>query len=125
MFEGVSAPPRFSGTMWSMTWPGQPWGWDLPELPMIDEDKEVSAKARKLDRMLQTHSSVLSGLQIDRDEQLAKRIEELKTAADAAHQVEKETDGLIQAKDIWRHLAGLDTGKTLAAVKAAEVAGEL
>ncbi len=93
--------------------------WNVPSWPWIDEDREVSAWARKLDRAIATQTDVLGSLGIDLDEQRANRKKELLDAWKAALEIEEETRGGIRAVELWRHLSGLEQGKTEAAVRAA------
>lgn len=89
---------------------------DLPGWPWIDEDKEVSAWAKKIDRAIATQTEALASLGKDRREQLRIRKKEILEAWQAAMEIEEETKGKIQAQELWRHLAALDMGKTQAAV---------
>ena len=92
--------------------------WDVPSWPWVDEDKEVSAWAKKLDRGLATQSDALGSQGKDRHEFLETRSIEFKEAVAAAKQLEADTDGLAKAEDTWRILAGIDPGKTEQAVRA-------
>lgn len=87
--------------------------WDVPGWPWIDENKEVEAWAKKIDRGIATQSQALASLgESDVQEHRDRRKQELIDAADAAREVEAETDGLVQAELIWKQFAGLDFGKT-------------
>jgi len=92
--------------------------WDVPSWPWIDEDKEVSAWAKKLDRALATQSDALGSQGKDRGEFLIQRALEFKEAIAAAKKLESDTDGLAKAEETWRLLAGIDPGKTEQAVRA-------
>ena len=92
--------------------------WNVPSWPWIDEDKEVSAWAKKLDRAIATQTEVLASLGKDRQEHQATRLQEIREAWIAAREIEEETKGGIKATELWRHLSGLDQGKTEAAVRA-------
>ncbi|HOR28491.1 MAG TPA: phage portal protein [Candidatus Sumerlaeota bacterium] len=93
---------------------------DLPGWPWIDEDKEVSAWAKKIDRAIATQTEALASLGKDRREQLRIRKREILEAWQAAREIEEETRGEIKAAELWRHLAALDMGKTQAAVLSAK-----
>ena len=92
--------------------------WQVPSWPWIDEDKEMSAWAKKIDRCIATQTSALASLGLDREEQQAVRQTELVSAWATAKEIEIETAGGIKATELWRHLAGLETGKTESAVRA-------
>ena len=87
--------------------------WDVPGWPWIDENKEVEAWAKKIDRGIATQSEALASLgKSDDQEHRQHRADELVEAAETAREVEARTDGLIQAELIWKQLAGLSPGKT-------------
>ncbi len=92
--------------------------WQPPSWPWIDEDKEVTALGKKLDRGLATQTEALSSLSRDRGEFLETRKTEIIEAHTTALEVEKATGGAIKADDVWRTLAGMDPGKTEQAVRA-------
>lgn len=94
--------------------------WDLPGWPWIDEDKEVSAWSRKIDRAIASQTEALASLNKDRREMLKLRKTEILDAWRTASEIEEETKGEIRAQELWRHLAALDMGKTQAAVMAKE-----
>ena len=94
--------------------------WNLPAWPWIDEDREVSAWSKKLDRAIATQTEVLASLGKDRVEQQATRHQEIMDAWAAAQQIEEDSGGGIKAADLWRHLAGLEQGKTELAVRAGD-----
>lgn len=93
--------------------------WNVPSWPWIDEDKEVGAWAKKIDRCIATQTQALKSLGLDPDEQRQQRKGEILSAWKVAKEIEKDTDGEIKAIEIYRHLAGLESGKTEAAVRAA------
>lgn len=92
--------------------------WDVPGWPWIDEDKEVSAWAKKIDRAIATQTEALASLGKDRAEQQEIRKQEILAAWQIAMEIQEATEGGIQADKIWRHFAGLETGKTEQAVLA-------
>jgi capsid protein len=93
--------------------------WDLPGWPWADLDKEVSGWAKMIDRGLATQTQALGSLSLDPAQQLRDRKAEIKQAWQTAQEIEEETAGGVKATQIWKHLAGLDMGKTESAVKAA------
>lgn len=87
--------------------------WNPPGWPWIDEVKEMEAWSEKIDRGIATQSQALSKLgQKDAREQRRKRADEIIHAAEQARRIEQETDGLVQAETLVRHLAGMDQPKT-------------
>jgi len=98
--------------------------WDAPGWPWIDEDKEVSAWAKKIDRGLATQGDALSAIAKDRVEHLSERQGEIIDAYKTAQEIEEATAGAITAREIWPHLAGLDVGRTERAVRAEEAPEE-
>lgn len=95
--------------------------WNVPSWPWIDEDKEVDAWAKKIDRAMATQTQAFGALGQDREEQQSDRETELIDAWKRAREVEEATNGEIKAAEIWRHFAGFTTGKTESAVRAADV----
>ncbi len=93
---------------------------NVPGWPWIDEDKEVSAWAKKLDRCISTQAQAMNTMGLDLEEQRDERKQELKDAWAAALEIEESTTGRVKAEEIWRHLSGLDTGKTESAVRASK-----
>ncbi len=92
--------------------------WVVPSWPWVDEDKEVSAWAKKMDRGLATQTDALGALSQDRGEFLETRGQEILDAIQRAQEVEEGAAGLATAKELWPLLAGVDQGKTLQAVLA-------
>ena len=92
--------------------------WQVPSWPWIDEDKEMSAWAKKIDRCIATQTAALASLGLDREEQQSVRQGEIIAAWENARKIETSTGGGIKAAELWRHLAGLETGKTESAVRA-------
>ncbi|MGD8238013.1 MAG: phage portal protein [Armatimonadota bacterium] len=91
---------------------------DLPGWPWIDEDKEVKAWAQKIDRAIATQTEALASLGKDARETRQQRKAELIAAWEDAQEIEEATGGGIRAAEIWRHIAGMEQGKTEAAVRA-------
>ena len=90
----------------------------VPSWPWIDEDKEVSAWGKKIDRGLATQTKALAALGEDAEEMRSNRKDEILSAHRIAKEIEEETGGEIKATEIWHHLAGMEIGKTERAVKA-------
>lgn len=92
--------------------------WVVPSWPWIDEDKEVQAWGKKMDRGLATQTDALGALSQDRKEFLQTRGDEITDAMKRAEEIAKGNEGLVTAKELWPLLAGVDQGKTLQAVLA-------
>ena len=92
--------------------------WIPPSWPWIDEDKEMSAWAAKIDRCISTQGEALMSLGRDVQEVRAERKAEIMDAWKLAREIEEETLGQVKTTEIWRHLAGFAQGKTESAVRA-------
>lgn len=78
--------------------------WIRPTFPWLDQLKEAQAQAAKLDRSLTTHGHVCKSLNLDRDDVVATRRQEVEEAIQIAQQIEKKFPGVTVD---WRLFAGL------------------
>jgi len=65
--------------------------WITPQYPWIDQLKEAQAHGEKVDRGFSTHGQVCKSLGTDRDELIAQREKEVRSAIDIADRIEADT----------------------------------
>ena len=78
--------------------------WIKPTYPWIDQVKEAQAYGLRLDRSLVTHAQVCKSLNLDPDDVLQQREDEIRDAINRAAKIEKETGKEVD----WRVFAGLN-----------------
>lgn len=77
--------------------------WIMPTFPWIDQLAEATAHASKIDRSFCTHASVLRSLNKDRDEVIAQRDREIRSAIEVAKKITDDTGVAVP----WQPFAGL------------------
>lgn len=78
--------------------------WIKPTYPWIDQVKEAQAYGLRLDRSLATHALVCKSLNLDADDVLQQKEDEIRGAINRAAKIEKETGKEVD----WRVFAGLN-----------------
>jgi capsid protein len=86
--------------------------WIKPTFPWLDQLKEAQAYALRMDRTFGTHGMVLKSLDMDPDEVLQEREQEIRKAIDRVAKIKADTGVDVP----WQLFAGLQSPNTAAAV---------